>query len=303
MATVNDLLQLFGAIAENDSANARSIALTIADKEGKRGHRSAEQLLKGALATISSHSHAKEIVRHEEILSRALTPVTESIQLEDVELSQNVRNELLSVIEEFISRWELRKAGIPNRSRLLFIGPPGCGKSATAKALGKQLRLPVFVLRFDALIGSYLGQTAQNLRSIFDFIQRSPSIVLIDEIDAISSARGGARDIAELDRVVISLMQQLELANPAGILVCTSNLPQSIDSAVMRRFDSVLKFPKPTQKQLRLFGLKLARSYLLSLSKKTLANVQRAVSFAEAERLVVGAARKKVLDESRQGRG
>jgi SpoVK/Ycf46/Vps4 family AAA+-type ATPase len=259
--------------------------------------------LKGALAAVSSQARSTEIVRHDEILSRALTPSSESISFEDIELPKEVRNELLSVVEEFISRWELKKSGIPNRSRLLFVGPPGCGKSATAKALAKQLMLPLFVLRFDALIGSYLGQTAQNLRTIFDFIQRSPSIVLIDEIDAISSSRGGSRDIAELDRVVISLMQQLELVHPAGLLICTSNLPESIDSAVMRRFDSVTKFPKPTQKQLRLYGLKLAQRYNLVLSKKAIVSVQKAVSFAAAERLVVGVARKKILDESREGRG
>ncbi len=303
MATTNDLLQLFNAIADNDTSGTRSIAMSIADKEGKKGRHAAQQLLRGALANPSPQMRTMEVIKNDEMLRQALTQISDLNSIDQIELSDDNRKELLTIMEEYIARWEIKKAGLNNRNKMLFVGPPGCGKSATAKGLGRQLGLPVFILRFDAMIGSYLGQTSQNLRSIFDFIQRTPSVVLIDEIDAISTSRGTSRDIAELDRVVISLMQQLELVQPLGLLICTSNLPNSIDSAVTRRFDLVVKFSKPTLKERKLFCSKLATRYGVKIPRKTLESLRKVNSFADVERVVINEVRQKILDDSKAGMG
>jgi len=302
VATIEDLVQLFSALAENDSAGAKSVALTIASKEGKRGHYNAEQTLKGALLTHSSSPQKAQSLSSESSIIKALTQVESKLDLDEIELPSAVREDLMSVVEEYLARWNLKRAGVPIRNRLLFVGPPGCGKSVTAAALGRRLNLPVFVLRFDSLIGSYLGQTAQNLRAVFDFIQTNPCILLIDEIDAISSARGRSRDIAELDRVVISLMQQLELVTPAGLLICTSNLPETIDAAVIRRFDASLKFPKPSAKNLVAYCSKLIERYGVNVPRKNISAASKLSSYADVERLIIGEVRNKILDEFRRGR-
>lgn len=303
MASINDLVKLFSAISGEDTVSARSLARTIAAKEGSRGNRKAELLLKSALASPETKTVPIEPLATDNIAARALSRVQPILGLDQVYLSDSTREELFSIVEEFVSRWALREAKIPNRNRLLFVGPPGCGKSVTAKALALYLDLPIYILRFDTLIGSYLGQTAQNLRAIFDFIERTTCVVLIDEIDAISTARGAARDIGELDRIVISLMQQLELATPAGLLVCTSNLPDSIDRAVMRRFDSVIKFPAPTPKLMRSYCLNLFKRFDIEESKSALIKATKMHSYAEVEKIVISLARQKILDQAKKGQG
>ena len=137
----------------------------------------------------------------------------------------------------------LRAKAISRRSKLVFIGPPGCGKTMTAQAMASELGLPLYVVRFDAVIGSYLGQTATHLRELFQFASTTPSVLLFDEVDALGKQRGSSLDVGELDRIVIAMMQELELFSSPGLLIATSNLPKSIDRALWRCFDLVLDFP------------------------------------------------------------
>lgn len=295
MASVSELLKLFDAIGSGDTRGAREVALEIAEHTGKRGHRSAEKAMKGALVSRPRTEAVQVLGPAQIVVERSLQPISPTLSLEDIQMSPSLRATLLSLVEEYVGRWELKRAGIPNRNRVLFVGPPGCGKSASAKALGKALNLPVYVLRFDALIGSYLGQTAQNLRAIFEFIERTPSIVLMDEIDAISSLRGTSRDIGELDRVVIAFMQHLELTSPAGMLVCTSNLLKTIDPAVTRRFDAVVAFPKPRSPEIVAFAKKTAKKFNLNLTNKIMNSVRRCSSYADVERVIVDEVRSRIL--------
>ena len=94
----------------------------------------------------------------------------------------------------------------------------------TAQALANALRLPLYVVRFDSVIGSYLGQTAVHLREIFQYAETAQSVLLFDEIDALGKRRGHPSDVGELDRIVIALMQELEFSESKGLIIATSNL-------------------------------------------------------------------------------
>jgi ATP-dependent Zn protease len=302
MASVSQLSKLFKAVAAGDLQRAQNAASDISDAEERIGHHGAAQQLRGSLrpngtrgatgtnGTNGAHHDARAVM-----LADALTPVSTGLELASVRLRRVAR----VAVQELLSEWEhrdhLAKSGVPRRTRLLFYGPPGCGKSLTACALGKELSLPVFVVRFDAVIGSYLGQTALHLRELFRFAESTPCVLLIDEIDALGKRRGDPLDVGELHRIAITLMQELEHANPQGYLVATSNLPRQLDLALWRRFDLVLEFPRPAKREIEEYASSLAGMRRLKLSAGLHAKLRKAASYAEAENIIEGEARRKIL--------
>ncbi len=225
-----------------------------------------------------------------------LMPLPASRRLDQLELSAAVRKSFGDVIKEWKSREKLVKHGLPRRWRLLFHGPSGCGKSAAAAALAAEMKLPGFLVRFDSLIGAYLGQTALRLRELFSFAAETPCVILFDEVDALAKRRGSPMEVGELDRIVIAFMQELEHAQGDGFIIATSNLPKALDDALWRRFDLRVGFPKPAGKDLARFAGCRSQEFGIRANREMLAQCRKAASYAEAEQLVISEARRRVLD-------
>lgn len=304
MPTVRNLARLFHAIADKDLQKATSIATDIAGAEEKSGHHSAAQRLRGALYANGNGSlrplETATTIVSPDFLQSALAPRTAKTLLEDVWLPAGNREQLKSVLTEFRHASRLRAKRIRLRSKLLFLGPPGCGKSLTALALANEMRLPHYVVRFDAVIGAYLGQTAIHLRQLFQFVSSNPCVLLFDEIDALGRQRGNIRDVGELDRIVIALMQELDLLETHGFVIAASNLPEHLDRALARRFDVVVRFPAPNKKELLRFSKAVAKRFKIAPSKKMNSQLLKVSSYADAERLVENEARRLVLAEYKQ---
>jgi SpoVK/Ycf46/Vps4 family AAA+-type ATPase len=304
MAKAKDLAKLFSAIAGNDVASARSVALAIARAESDCGHHSAGRLLRGALEPngrmdqSGSQRTVGQIGLFALGVTSALSRVESTEHLTDVVLTGALRAELTAIVREWQARHLLEKNGLKLRSKLLFWGPPGCGKSLTARALANELGLPIFVLRFDAIVGAYLGQTAQRLRELFEFAANNLCIILIDEIDALGKRRGHPMEVGELDRIVVSLLQELEHSEPKGLLIAATNAPLSLDEALWRRFDLVLEFPKPKRSQLRSFAMSRTRARGLHQSRTLNDLLKRCSTFAEAMQTIEGEQRRKILSEN-----
>ena len=304
MATTRNLAQLFRALAEKDVSGAAAVAAQICKSEEKKGHRSAARLLRGALhANGNGASHPAEKVNGEPsngtmLTSSALVRLSADGHLKDVVLVPAARRELESVILEWSKRDSLQQRGLAPRSKLLFHGPPGCGKSLTARALGQELGIPVYLVRFDAVIGAYLGQTAIHLRQLFYFAETNPCILLLDELDALGKRRGNPLDVGELDRIVIALMQEMEHSHPQGMIIGTSNLAKNLDDALWRRFDLALEFKAPSRTVLTRFAQRVASEKQIPLPAAVLRRVASAGNFADAESLVVAEARRQVLKGS-----
>jgi hypothetical protein len=298
--TTRKLSELFRAIASEDVVSARALASQICREQEQMGHRSAARLLRGALSTRNgSHGTGTQngIVPANGVLpvSSALVRLSADTPLASVVLEASARRELHEIVREWNHRAKLRDRGLSPRSRLLFHGPPGCGKSLTARALATELRLPAYLVRFDAVIGAYLGQTAIHLRQLFHFAEVTPCILLLDELDALGKRRGNPLDVGELDRIVIALMQELEHTLPAGLIIGTSNMPKHLDDALWRRFDLTLKFPSPRQTTLKKYAKGLARGHNVSPTSAIMRRAQSASSFADAEAIIVAEARRQVL--------
>lgn len=302
MPTTRELAKLFQALARADLQSAEGIAREIANAEEKKGHHSAAQMLRGSLRSNGIRGHRlpeaiSGILTNGNLIEAALTHSQQSIRLEDVMLRASNRKALLGLINEISHHTFLSSKGIRPRNKLLFVGPPGCGKSFTSQAVAAELKLPHYVVRFDAVIGAYLGQTAMHLRELFRFPANNPCVLLFDEIDALGKQRGNPLDVGELDRIVIALMQELDFLETKGIVIATSNLPENLDRALWRRFDLILRFPGPTKKELATYVKKLSEKF--GLKRRVLTSKQLAVakSYADAEKLVEAEARRVALTE------
>jgi SpoVK/Ycf46/Vps4 family AAA+-type ATPase len=301
MASTKQLVALFRALAAENLGSAAEVAAQICNQEERRGHHTAARMLRGALnatrsgGTGTQRRPSLEHANGASILAAALTRIPAEVGFRDVTLSAEARRELESLALEWEHRERLVQRGIGRRSKLLFHGPPGCGKSMTASALAAELALPLFLVRFDAVIGAYLGQTAIHLRQLFHFAETTPCVLLFDELDALGKRRGNPADVGELDRIVIALMQELEHAHPQGIVVGTSNLPGHLDDALWRRFDFALEFKRPTKKVLAAFARRIASDAHMSLTEAVLAKVVRSQNFADAEAIVVSEIRRQAI--------
>ncbi len=179
--------------------------------------------------------------------------------LQDVILSPSQERLLGKSLVEF-RQWDVLEANaVRPGNKLLFCGPPGCGKSATAAALSAELGIPLLTVRFDAVVSSLLGKTAANLRKVFDYASRGSWVLLFDEFDAIGRSRDDPKEHGELKRVVNTFLQMLDRFSGRSLVVAATNYEQSLDHALWRRFDEVVRFEKPDRDQIeRLMKLKLA---------------------------------------------
>lgn len=175
-------------------------------------------------------------------------------------LSEDLRQRIDRIVAEQRDSDVLKAYGLEPARRLLFYGPPGCGKTACAETLATQLDLPLFVVRFDAVVSSYLGETASNLGRVFDWASKRPAVLLFDEFDAIGRRRDDDQEHGELKRVVNSFLQMLDSFRTNGLVIAATNHESLLDNAVWRRFDEALVFDRPVGRQYEtLLRLILAR--------------------------------------------
>jgi AAA+ superfamily predicted ATPase len=296
MNSTRKLTELFRALGEADNVKAIRIAQEICDLEREKGHSNVAKTLSGALnGSVLKTDLLSFNNQSESILQSGLVRLDVSVELADVSL----RSETSKLIDGLCLEWQntelLLKHGVMPRNKLLFEGPSGCGKTITARAIARELGMPIYMLKFDAVIGSYLGQTAANLREIFKFVGATKCILLLDEVDALGKQRGDSRDVGELDRIAISLFQELEHTVPKGLVLATTNIPEQLDPALSRRFDMSIEFKKPTQKLLLDYSNNYARKLNFDLPVGFKKQVVKVDSFSTAEKLVLDEFRRSIL--------
>jgi AAA+ superfamily predicted ATPase len=194
---------------------------------------------------------------------------------------------LTEVVDEVRRAEELRRHGLSPRSKLLFCGPPGCGKTLCAEVLARELKLPLLVARLDGIITTYLGETASNLRKVFDTAVQLPTVLFLDEFDALARARTDATEHNEIRRVVNSLLMMIDRFAGKGLLIAATNLDVSIDYAAWRRFDEVMLFERPTLHQIKSTLRLKTRNYPLEFEISDYAGRLDGMSFAEIERICI----------------
>ena len=250
------LKRMVRAIADGSQNDLERLARRVVEVERKSGHSKLagqlEEILSkprsrknGSAGTTDSERGLSELPlsrRHGEQLT---TLVPRDALEHHMVLPTEIEERFARIEREYAARERLGAYGLKNRKTILLYGPPGCGKSLGAKRLAWNTGLPLLKVRFDALLSSYFGESATNLRSVFEAAKERPCVLLLDECDFIARSRTNTRDIGEASRIVNSLLQLMEEYDAPGLLVATTNVEDSLDNALFRRFNEVFQVPPP----------------------------------------------------------
>lgn len=278
-ALSDELVQVARLAAERKDDDLRLFLARLA-----RRHRRQMPELSAELARIlenASHEPARAADRKFEYGASAeedaLPVLRFQDRAEDIEapvLTDSVLLPILQIIEEWRHADALLKRGLRPVSSTVFTGPPGVGKTYSARWLASQLGLPLFVLDLTAVMSSRLGQSGANLRSALDYARSAPSVLFLDEVDSIAKRRADDSDVGELKRLVTIMLQELDDWPSTSLLIAATNHEELVDPALWRRFDLRVEFPMPDQRGIavaieRYLGeeAEIVRSYLPVLER------------------------------------
>lgn len=219
---------------------------------------------------------------------------------DDVVLPLNQKKGLQQFIDEQRDAEMLKKHNIPVSNRLLLCGPPGCGKTMTAYAIGNALQLPIAYVRLDGLVSSYLGQTSTNLRKVFDSVKNQRIILFLDEFDAIAKKRDDSNELGELKRVVTTLLQNFDSLPDNVILIAATNHEHLLDPAIWRRFNFTITLDLPSlEPREELIKKGLTRYDISSkINVNLIAKITEGMSGALIKELLLASAKKNLRDGS-----
>lgn len=272
-----------------------------ADDETRTANKFSKILLNQNASTLTAMGVEKGISVPVDTESRTLMAdvIYPNENNDEVILSHNNEDKLNSFILSYRNADKLNSLGIGVSNSLLLYGPPGCGKTKCAYLIARELNLPLVVARLDSLISSYLGTTAKNIRMLFEYAQKMPCVLFLDEFDAIAKARDDSNELGELKRVVNSLLQNVDSMSKDSLLLAATNHEKLLDSAVWRRFDYKLEVELPDQKALiRMIDLFVSNAIELSIKEKMeLATIFEGISGADVEEIVKKAIRNAVIKE------
>lgn len=306
MASGKLLRQLIKSGIQGDAVDFRSASEAVIREEREKKHHllanDLERLLYGDKLDLTRdtrklHSMGEMPANKDNGLAlleqRSVVREEKDIILSDV--TQSVLDELLV---EHNRADILRSYGLQPAQKLLFCGPPGCGKTLAAEIIAHSLSLPLILVRLDSVISSFLGETAANLRKVFDYIEQQPIVALFDEFDALTKDRGDPAEHGELKRSVNAVLQMLDSYRGESILIATTNYESLLDHAVWRRFDEVVRFEMPNIEQIkRLLALKLSgirRNF--EVDDHHVASLFKGLSHADIERVLRRAVKEMILD-------
>lgn len=205
----------------------------------------------------------------------------EQVTLSDIFLDETNRKSIEQLIKEHTYFEELSRYGLPVNNKILLHGSSGCGKTMTAKAIAQTLGKNILILNLSNVVCSRIGETSQNIKQIFDKAAREKAVLFLDEFDQIGKARGNDdKDVGEMRRLVNTIIQLIDYFPNNALLICATNHPEIIDTALLRRFQLRINFEMPTKNVLDEYY-----NNLLSRFPKELQDIERKykISYAEAK--------------------
>lgn len=282
----------------------RAVAEQIIDEEEKKNNRVLAKSLRKTLEAAPSRSTGPKALAPLLPFPEAAADFVERVEPRhnkgDIILSATNVRLLLGLIQEYRQADEIRRHGLLVRSKMLFCGPPGCGKTLCAEIFACELGMPLFVVKLDRLISSYLGETATNVRKIFEFARKQPCVLFFDEFDALARSRDDKGEHNELRRVVNSLLLFIDRIQPKGFLIAATNLDQSLDPAIWRRFDEVVWFEKPDRGMGERFLRHKFKNVHTSFDPTTRIAAVLGYSYAEIDRICTQAIKAMIIERRDQ---
>lgn len=295
MATAEQIKSLIRSYFNNDIERFSTTVLQVAAHEARQGHtalaREIRDLIEKGHSKKPANPFAVELqglVRNEE----AETPKA-ALVIPDVLIARIDR-----IIHEYRQQAKLKSHGLQHRRKILLIGPPGTGKTMTARVLARELHLCLYTIQMDRLVTKFMGESSAKLRQVFDLVQQEHGVYLFDEFDAIGGERSMDNDVGEMRRVLNAFLQFVDQDPSDSLIVAATNNPKLLDQALFRRFDDILYYSLPSpaeRKQLieNLLGVFLAKKFVW---KDVLAESDR-LSHAEIDQACRDAIKQVILSD------
>jgi SpoVK/Ycf46/Vps4 family AAA+-type ATPase len=305
MPKADQLKTLIESFAASDDARFYRTVLQLAADEARRGHGKLAQelrdLIDGARGRgVAAPAGAKRpipLAQPRGDLGDLVLASYPDLKLDEMVLSEPLARSLARLLRENRGTEALREHGLRPRRKLLLVGPPGTGKTMTARAIAGELHVPLYLVRFESMITKFMGETAAKLKLVFDAMRAVKAVFLFDEFDAIGAQRALPNDTGEIRRILNSFLKFIEADDSESLIIAATNHAEILDRALVRRFDDVLTYVLPDQQQIL---ATLQRSFgTFSTKVKNwlpVANEAEGLSYAEIVRACDDAAKDMVLE-------
>lgn len=293
MAAAEQIKSLIKSFSEGDDSRFYATAMQIAAAEARKGRQVlAEELKKIIQDSKKSKINGSTLKRlpinsAQKELNDLLEFTRPDDKLKDMVLSINLKKSIQRILDEQRQIEKLRQHNLFPRKKILLTGPPGCGKTMTARVISNELSIPLFVIRLDGLISRYMGESIAKLRLIFDTMKEFRAVYLFDEFDSIGTTRNQGNEVGEIKRVLNSFLLQIEKDDSNSLIIAATNMPENLDEALFRRFDDIITYPIPTEEQIfQYYKRELLKSeliddnILIELSKKSIG-----LNFSDLEKI------------------
>lgn len=306
MARADLLVDLIEYGLQQDETDfRRTVQAVSAEERAKQhevlAHRIDELLVRypegSGRAQRNQRAHGTVLYRNQAVPEGLFHEKVPQIRMDQLQLPEKVKRSCQDVISEQMRAELLRSYGVEPRNKILLMGPPGNGKTSLAEAIATALMVPLITVRYDTLIGAYLGETASRLARLFDYVSTRQCVLFFDEFDTIGKERGDQHETGEIKRVVSSLLLQIDALPSYVVAIAATNHDQLLDQAVWRRFQVKLELPRPTDADLEMWFATFERraKFSFGVPPRKLASLMSGVSYAEAEEFALSVFRKYIL--------
>lgn len=273
LMTQNDrILALLNAHYQNDNEGFNTVALQLAAAEARAGHSVAAQEIR---KIVDKNRLTGKVMRMSFMNTALQDSVVEELNLftlDDLVVASEIRMRIERTILEYQERELLERNGLQNRSRLLFGGPSGTGKTMSASVIANETGLPLYVVQLEKIVSRFLGSTSAKLAELFEAIGTHPGVYLFDEFDALGAERERDNEVGEMRRILNSFLKLIEQPLKRSILITATNDMKVLDKALFRRFDDVVQFALPTQTEVEIL---LQKRLDNRVAAKTVANLAK----------------------------
>lgn len=296
----HDLVLLVKAALEANYTDVRKLGSKLAAQSAQTDMQIAQQLkssLRNRGVPLRTSGYTESLPTD----PKSRSPLVEETPwpVTPIFLEEHLKNIFDSFVSDIKQHEKLALHGLAGKSNLLMSGPPGTGKTLVAGHIASQLGLPLYIVRLDSLVSSLLGDTAKNIRGVFDYVPKMGGVLFLDEFDAIAKVRDDKHELGELKRVVNTLIQALDALDDRAIVIAATNHSELLDRAIWRRFPYRMSFSLPSfDLKKHLWNHFLFKDASSETNLNLLARLSKSLTGADIEAIAVAARRTAVKNNS-----